>query len=242
MCRTRVRTGRRCGGCGGSALTSFDFDFGPPLASLDFLGDRDELQRRAMETVAAMPPGWRPPSHYIGSEPSASVRVTVSGDGEVLDVEVAPHWAQRLRPGALPRALYLAYITGQAKAAETVALGNLLREEAMTDAERQRRADEQAAAVAAGFSATRSISDELASLSEMLERIERQAGIAAGGAVRQVSSPRGYLTFDCVGNTISDITGDAQLIASADPRTLRSEALGGFRAVSQTEGGDGERD
>ncbi|WP_144122483.1 hypothetical protein [Catellatospora sichuanensis] len=207
------------------------------LASLDFLGDDDELRERARAEQLAADGEPGPADRRQGVAASGAIRVTTSAQGLVDDVEVTRNWREHVDPDAFADALFEAYAAALAQTVNAAALREFAASE--QDGGLRRRpgtrgtstASPEPPADAQVWLAT--VWDTLRELDDTLHRLER--GRPEGESVRRVASPHGLLTATCRGRQVTAVSGDARRIREADPQQLRTEALAVFRAARHDE-------
>lgn len=213
------------------------------LASLDVLGDSDELRERARRLLRERGGDTRPARRHEGTDPSGSVRVAVDGRGRVTDVDVDATWRQRVGASGFPGALFEAYTAAVRTALEAAALAAVEARSTSPSKAWPQRAPEAGSRPSVGPRAPapeREVDERawlrrtwatLDGIDAQLSRLS-QSNAAAGPGERDVSSPDGLLTLRMRGRGVTGVTGDARLLAVADPQRLRREALAAFRAAA----------
>jgi hypothetical protein len=198
------------------------------LASLDWLGDTNELRARAEEALRQSEPVGRP-ERPQGSDESGSISVTVDARGWVVDVAVDRQWRERLEAGRFAEAVLEAYTAAVKASIESAALAAL--------------ADDQDAEPGAPATATPAIDPDLEghdwlhavwAVLDANRAASRQLSAidAPDRHQRTLSSPRGFLTLHIRGQGLERITGDVRRIAVADAAQLRQDALVALQAIA----------
>ncbi len=225
------------------------------LASLDFMGDPDELRTRALDKLHAMGGDVRPAEQYEGSDPSGAIVVTIDPEGFVRDVDIRKDWQSSVGVDEFAGALFEAYMAGLRQVLETAALAELAREEREHEAELERREAEREAAWRGEQPPPRADTDStprrdappederefhawaLDSLYKIgdemyrVEKLERQ--LASAPEETTITGPRGYLKVWYQNGNILGIAGDATRIRMAEPHQLCAEAVHVFREAQQ---------
>jgi len=193
------------------------------LASLDSLGDPDELEARARRAMAELGPDADRPD---GADASNSVWVTTNGRGRVHSVEISRQWRDRLEPGDFGRALFQAYTSANLKAMAVAAAREEFADGAGSAAEPESWMDGSAGG------------DWLAQIRARLERVDEELlaadrrlaeGRASDEYERSVTSPAGYVTLKLNGDTLVGAASDVMAIRRADAESIRLDILDAFR-------------
>ncbi|GIF98128.1 hypothetical protein [Catellatospora citrea] len=204
---------------------------GPVLASLDFLGDDQELRARARAELRADGESGSA-ERRPGAAASRAIRVITSARGLVEDVEVSRDWRKRLDPDRFADALFQAYAAALAQTVNAAALREFAASEqggALRHADTRRTSAASPEPPGDSRVWLASVWDTLRELDDTLHRLDR--GRPDGEGVRHVASPHGHLTATCRGRQVIAVGGDTRRIREADPQQLRTEALAVFRAA-----------
>jgi hypothetical protein len=202
----------------------------PGLASLDSLGDPDELRTRAEQLLRAGETDGRPPATQEGADASDSVWLSLDARGGLAGVEISRHWRDRIGPAGFAPALYEAYVDATRKVLTAAGLARLAGTAAPTPTPAPD--DSGAAPVRDGdwLSATWAALDEVETELDRLSRLDSTA--AAAMAQRTVPGPDGLLEVRVRGGNVVGISGNATRIAGADVDRLRQEAVAVLRAAA----------
>jgi hypothetical protein len=191
------------------------------LASLDFLGNPDELDANADQAMAelGLTEGSGTPE---GSDPTNTIMVSTDRKGRIRSVEISRQWRDRLDPGDFGQAVFQAYSSANIKAlvadAGSDVDGGGDSFEPLPDPERGH----------AEWLAQ--IRDRLDRVDNSLYESERKLSQGRGPAMdRTVKSPSGFVTLQLNGDALVGVTADIMLIRRVDAEQLRLELMDAFR-------------
>lgn len=200
------------------------------LARLDFLGDPDDVRRRAEEALRGCDADPRPGAHQEGADSSNSVWVTVDVAGKVVDVSISRRWRERIPGERLGEALHQAYSRAHEKRVAAAALAAL-----------GEPADEASADTSAEPFDPRmpDISDPhwlgwvWHSLGEAALRLDDLTAARPAGAPSEqsVTGPGGYVRLEVTGGAVTGVRVDALGFAERQPETVAADARAAFAAV-----------
>lgn len=189
------------------------------LASLDWLGDPEQLRAQALAEVRAAG-RTGPPARLRGSDSSSLVTVEVDTHRRVVDVGVSLRWRTTIQPARLGAALYEAY--GNAM---TVALEALVTQSAIGDA-----VEEDDGGPMPGAVRFEDGEDWLSSIEDTIARASSRLDASPMPEI-EVRSPDWMFTMRSRGRTVIGIASDALRIQEATTEQIREDALGLFRAA-----------
>lgn len=209
------------------------------LPDLSFMGDEDDLKRKADAAVRAVRDPTHPASRHDGVEKSGSMQVTVDDRGRVVDVEILDDWNEHLDAEDFGTSLFHAYQAAVRNALNAAAVAALSREHSEPpDHPREQHAVPDFVAVPPTPEAEE---QWVAAIDAELHRIEaRLARVAELNASpeapqRAVRSPAGCITARLRGSEVVGIDGDPGRIEVTNHHLLRQDVLAGFRRAQRSD-------
>jgi hypothetical protein len=195
------------------------------LASLNWLGDIDQLRTRAEEALRQTAGSRGEGERLEGADESGSLSVTVDARSRVIDVQVNRQWRDRLEVGAFAGAVFEAYTAAVKASFEAAALAALDAEPSVPEG--------SAPAVPTGIEESDWLREVWAVLDANDAASRRLSALESPDQrERTLASPGGYLTLHLRGHGLVRITGDVRRIAVADAAQLRHDALVTLRALA----------
>lgn len=201
------------------------------LASLDLLGDPDDLRAQAEQVLARYDDARPRADHFEGVDGTNSIRTTVDKQSRVVRIDIDPQWKRRIGVDGFAAALFASYtaaIHESLGAAVHAALATDLDNERNDPSVPQPRAEESELGDQAWLRRTWTTLYDIRAQLSRLEEVET----TARPDERTVSGPDGLVTLRLQGRSVIGIEADTLRIARADPDQLRFEALDAFRSAA----------
>jgi hypothetical protein len=195
---------------------------GRELASLDWLGDPEQLRAQALAELRAEG-RTGPPARLRGSDPSSLVTIEVDAHHRVVDVGVSLRWRTTIQPARLGTALYEAYGNAMTVALEALVARSVVGDEVEED-------DGGLVPSAVRFD------DGEDWLSSVQDAVARASARLDGSPVPEtdVHSPDWMFTMRRRGSAVIGIASDVERLQEATTDQIREDALGLFRAAELT--------
>ncbi|MEU4555978.1 hypothetical protein [Micromonospora violae] len=196
------------------------------LASLDFLGDLQDLRERVQHLPDQLGDEFHEDAQHQGADQSDSVWVGVDARGRVTSLDISRRWRDRLVVSDFPLALYEAYTAAVRKSMEAGALASA--RSAPVSADRPRTSLALPEPELGDDEWRRARWDRLDVIRAELRRLAERDP-SPSRQERAVSGPDGYVTLRLLGEDLVGITGEVGRIARADVELIRTDALAAFQ-------------
>ncbi|HEX5542966.1 MAG TPA: hypothetical protein VFX60_15625 [Micromonospora sp.] len=200
------------------------------LASLDFLGDPDELRAQAEQALRREGNDLRHTDRFEGADDTNSIHVVVDAQHRVTDIGISPQWKRRIGVDGFASALFDGYTVAMREATESAVRTALMAEpENHQDVSVPRpRTSESELGDEEWLRRTWATLHDIKAELRLLDQAEEAARLDE----RTVSGPEGLVTLRLRGRSLVGVEADTRRIAFAAPDLLRFDALDAFRSAA----------
>jgi hypothetical protein len=205
------------------------------LASLDSIGDPDDLRDQVRRQLHDGRADGQPPPVQEGADGSDSVWVSIDAQGGLVGVEISRQWRDRIGPADFPSALFDAYTEATRKVLTASALAKFTGTAEPPPAAQPDRSADRPVDGRDWLAQTWVALDEVETELDRLARLDAAASGSTAGE-RTVPGPDGLLTARVRGANIVGVTGSTARIAAAGVEQLRHEATAVLRAAETGKG------